>query len=65
MMEEILRVVEEQADTIMRQEGTICRLVRLLIETGATQEQIEEIIKPKEEPEPEEKPAPFFGERRE
>ena len=63
MLEEILRVIEEQADTIMRQESTICRLSKLLIESGVKPEQIEEIVKPEEEPVQEEAPAPFFGER--
>lgn len=62
MMEEILRVVEEQADTIMQKESTICRLVRLLIEQGMKQEEIEEAIQEAPE-EPEQNAEVFFGER--
>jgi len=62
MMEEILRVVEEQADTIMQKETTICRLVRLLIEQGMEKEEIEEAIQETPE-EPERNVEAFFGER--
>ena len=63
MMEEILRVVEEQADTIIQKETTICRLVRLLIEQGMKKEEIEDAIQGPDPEEPEPEAEVFFGER--
>lgn len=43
--DELLRIIEEQADTIMQAENTICRMARLLVEKyEVTQAELAEVI---------------------